>query len=107
MRENLPWMPACEGLHRAYGRTTGGVLTVVTKTGTNTFEGSAYEFYRDKSLNSESESEKLGGSGKTPYRRIAESGTTTKRMKRYTPIPNAGPARNGFCNTGGKSLVNP
>ena len=52
-----------------YGRTTGGVLTVVTKTGTNTFEGSAYEFFRDKSLNSESESEKLGGSGKTPYRR--------------------------------------
>ena len=34
-----------------YGRTTGGVLTVVTKTGTNEFEGSAYEFYRDKSLN--------------------------------------------------------
>jgi len=52
-----------------YGRTTGGVLTVVTKTGTNTFEGSAYEFFRDKSLNEESTSEKLGGSGKTPYRR--------------------------------------
>ncbi|HMC21711.1 MAG TPA: TonB-dependent receptor, partial [Thermoanaerobaculia bacterium] len=52
-----------------FGRTTGGVLTVVTKTGTNTFEGSAYEFYRDKSLNSESESEKLGGGGKSPYRR--------------------------------------
>jgi len=52
-----------------FGRTTGGVLTVVTKTGTNTFEGSAYEFYRDKSLNSESESEKLGGGGKAPYRR--------------------------------------
>ena len=52
-----------------FGRTTGGVLTVVTKTGTNTFEGSAYEFYRDKSLNSESNSEKIGGSGKSPYRR--------------------------------------
>jgi hypothetical protein len=52
-----------------YGRTTGGVLTVVTKTGTNDFEGSAYEFYRDKSLNEETHSEKLGGSGKSPYRR--------------------------------------
>src|SRR5258706_6007026 len=62
-----------------YGRTTGGVLTVVTKTGTNDFEGSAYEFYRDKSLNGESTSEKnadaqaraLGESapGKAPYRR--------------------------------------
>ncbi len=52
-----------------FGRTTGGVLTVVTKTGTNTFEGSAYEFYRDKSLNEETTSEKLAGSGKLPYKR--------------------------------------
>ena len=52
-----------------YGRTTGGVLTVVTKTGTNDLEGSAYEFYRDKSLNEETQSEKLSGAGKSPYRR--------------------------------------
>jgi len=52
-----------------YGRTTGGVLTVVTKSGTNDFDGSAYEFYRDKRLNAETETEKLGGSGKGPYRR--------------------------------------
>src|SRR5205814_3000411 len=49
-----------------YGRTTGGVLTVVTKTGTNDFEGSAYEFYRDKSLNTASTSE---AGVKSPYRR--------------------------------------
>ena len=49
-----------------YGRTTGGVLTVVTKTGTNAFEGSAYEFYRDKSLNTASTSE---AGVKSPYRR--------------------------------------
>jgi len=52
-----------------YGRTTGGVLTVVTKTGTNDFEGSAYEFYRSKSLNEKTETEKLNGSGKSPYSR--------------------------------------
>jgi Carboxypeptidase regulatory-like domain/TonB dependent receptor/TonB-dependent Receptor Plug Domain len=52
-----------------YGRTTGGVLTVVTKSGTNTFEGSAYEFYRNKSLNEETNSEKLSGAGKSPYKR--------------------------------------
>ena len=52
-----------------YGRTTGGVLTVVTKTGTNNFEGSAYEFYRDKSLNEKTTSEKDAGVGKAPYRR--------------------------------------
>jgi len=52
-----------------YGRTTGGVLSVVTKSGTNTFAGSAYGFFRDKSLNSETETEKGSGSGKQPYRR--------------------------------------
>ena len=52
-----------------YGRTTGGVLTVVTKSGTNDFEGSAYEFYRDKSLNEKTNTEKLNGNPKSPYRR--------------------------------------
>jgi len=52
-----------------YGRTTGGVLTVVTKTGTNDFEESAYEFYRSKALNEKTETEKLNGSGKSPYSR--------------------------------------
>lgn len=52
-----------------YGRTTGGVLTVVTKSGTNDFEGSAYEFYRNKSLNEKTETEKRNGSAKSPYKR--------------------------------------
>ena len=52
-----------------YGRSSGGVLSVVTKSGTNELSGSAYEFYRSKSLNSESESERLAGIGKQPYRR--------------------------------------
>ncbi|HXU46448.1 MAG TPA: TonB-dependent receptor, partial [Thermoanaerobaculia bacterium] len=52
-----------------YGRTTGGVLSVVTKTGTNEFKGSAYGFFRDKSLNSETETEKQSGAGKQPYKR--------------------------------------
>ncbi len=52
-----------------YGRTTGGVLTVVTKTGTNNFEGSAYEFFRAKSLNEATTTEKNSGSGKSPYKR--------------------------------------
>jgi len=52
-----------------YGRSSGGVLSVVTKTGTNQFSGSAFEFYRDKQFNSETESEKLAGIGKQPYTR--------------------------------------
>jgi len=52
-----------------YGRSSGGVLSVVTKTGGNDLSGSVYDFYRAKSLNSESNSEKLAGIGKQPYRR--------------------------------------
>ena len=52
-----------------YGRSSGGVLTVVTKTGTNDFRGSLYGFFRDKSLNEKTESEKLAGLGKSDYKR--------------------------------------
>ena len=52
-----------------FGRSTGGVLTVVTKTGTNNFEGSAWGFFRDDSLASKTESEKLAGIEKQPYER--------------------------------------
>jgi hypothetical protein len=52
-----------------YGRSSGGVLTVVTKTGTNNLSGAAWGFFRKDSLNSETESEKVAGSGKQPYDR--------------------------------------
>src|SRR3984893_7037427 len=40
-----------------YGRSNGGVMNIVTKSGTNTPSGSLFEFFRDKSMNAESESE--------------------------------------------------
>lgn len=52
-----------------YGRSTGGVLTVVTKTGTNQIKGAAWGFFRKDSLNSESEAEKASPAGKQPYDR--------------------------------------
>ena len=52
-----------------YGRANGGVLAVVTKSGTNDFRGSVFEYFRDKSLNSQTESEKLAGVEKGDYRK--------------------------------------
>ena len=58
-----------------FGRTTGGVLTVVTKSGTNEFHGSGFGFFRDDQLNSMTESEQLGGADKAPYRRWQYGGS--------------------------------
>jgi hypothetical protein len=55
-----------------YGRSNGGVLNVVTKSGTNSPQGSFFEFFRDKSMNSLSETEKLANPAsptKGDYRR--------------------------------------
>lgn len=53
-----------------FGRSTGGVVTVVTKTGTNDFEGTLYGFFRDDSLNEKTESERRAGSDKRAYSRM-------------------------------------
>src|SRR4029453_18687043 len=34
-----------------YGGRAGGVINVVTKSGTNSFSGEGYEFYRNKNMN--------------------------------------------------------
>ena len=52
-----------------YGRSTGGVLTVVTKTGTNDFGGLVYGFFRDKGLNAKTESERIANTDKQDYER--------------------------------------
>jgi outer membrane receptor protein involved in Fe transport len=50
-----------------YGRAGGAVINVVTKSGTNEFSGSAFEFYRDKALNANTEINERLNRPKSPY----------------------------------------
>ncbi|HEY2942498.1 MAG TPA: hypothetical protein VGN09_08705, partial [Vicinamibacteria bacterium] len=54
-----------------YGLATGGLLTVVSKSGTNEFHGSAFTFFRDKSLNTKTVFE----SEAPPFRRYQYGGS--------------------------------
>ncbi|MCI0355283.1 MAG: carboxypeptidase regulatory-like domain-containing protein, partial [Acidobacteria bacterium] len=49
------------------GRASGGVANVVTKSGDNQLRGSAYWFYRDRSLNANDPVNKLNGLPKDPF----------------------------------------
>jgi hypothetical protein len=50
-----------------YGRTGGGLLTYATKSGTNEFHGSAYEFLRNQKFDSNNFFSNLAGIGKTHF----------------------------------------
>jgi outer membrane receptor protein involved in Fe transport len=50
-----------------YGRAGGAVINVVTKSGTNSFSGAVFEYYRDKALNANNYVNELLGRPKSPY----------------------------------------
>jgi hypothetical protein len=52
-----------------YGRTSGGVISAITKSGTNQIHGSAYEFLRNKSLDAANYIDDINGNPKPPFRR--------------------------------------
>jgi outer membrane receptor protein involved in Fe transport len=52
-----------------YGRSNGGVLNVVTKSGTNRAQGSFFEMFRDTKMNARTETERLNKIDKQKYRR--------------------------------------
>ena len=51
-----------------YGRNSGGVVSLVTRSGTNQFHGSLYEFVRNNILDAR-DFYNRGGQGKPPFRR--------------------------------------
>jgi hypothetical protein len=58
-----------------FGRSTGGVLSVVTKSGTNRFSGSGYGFFRNDGLNSRTQNEINSDSPKQPLDRKQYGGS--------------------------------
>jgi len=58
-----------------YGRTSGGIVTATTKSGTNQFHGSAYEFFRNDALDAASFIDDESGNPKPPLRRNQYGGS--------------------------------
>jgi len=54
-----------------FGRNSSGVVSVLTKSGTNQFHGSAFEFFRDRNFNATTRAT----SSKTPYNQHRFGGT--------------------------------
>ena len=58
-----------------FGRSNGGVLNVVTKSGTNDLRGSWFTLFRHEALNAQTLSERLANAEKQDYRRYQFGGS--------------------------------
>jgi outer membrane receptor protein involved in Fe transport len=58
-----------------YGRSNGGVMNIVTKSGTNLYQGSWFSLFRDKSMNAQTQTEKITDVPKQDYRRWQYGGS--------------------------------
>ena len=58
-----------------YGRSNGGVMNIVTKSGTNDVHGSWFTLFRDDAMNAKTETEKRNELDKQDYRRYQYGGS--------------------------------
>ena len=52
-----------------YGRATGGIVNLITKSGTNRFTGTAYEFFRNEKMSNNTPDNEANGIEKGPFKR--------------------------------------
>ena len=64
------------------GRTSGGVMDIITKAGSNSFHGSAFEFFRNKVLNSNPNWNFSQALNLAPYPRGAKPGVPAEPVGR-------------------------
>jgi hypothetical protein len=65
-----------------YGRNAGGVISVVTKSGTDTFHGSGFDFLRNNDLNANSFFNKIDGLPRNDLKRNQYGGTLGGPIKK-------------------------
>ena len=70
------------GFGAQYGRATGGIVNVLVKSGTNQLRGSAYEFFRDDKLATNTFDNKARGIDKSPFSRHQYGGSLGGPIKR-------------------------
>ena len=63
------------GISAEFGRISGGYVTLVTKGGTNTIRGSAYEYFFDEAFNANSWAQNAIGAKKADFRQHNFGGT--------------------------------
>jgi hypothetical protein len=63
-----------------FGHHSGGMLNIVTKSGTNDFHASVFEFFRNKALNSPNHFETLAGQSPSKFNNNQFGGTTGGRL---------------------------
>ncbi|MGC1584023.1 MAG: carboxypeptidase-like regulatory domain-containing protein, partial [Candidatus Acidiferrales bacterium] len=65
-----------------YGRTSGGIVNQITKSGTNSFHGDAFEFIRNDVLNANDFFLNQQGSGRSAFKRNVFGGTVGGPIKK-------------------------
>jgi outer membrane receptor protein involved in Fe transport len=67
-----------------YGRSNGGVMNIITKSGTNDLHGSWFTLLRDDSMNAKTETDRLNNAAKQDYRRYQFGGSVGGPIVRNT-----------------------